>query len=82
MIHKQQINNLSLMLITDRSLCKQSFLNTIELALKGGVKTVQLREKGLTTYELYSLAREVRKMTSDCKANFIINDRVDIVLAA
>jgi thiamine-phosphate pyrophosphorylase len=81
MPHKQQINNLSLMLITDRSLCKQSFLNTIELALKGGVKTVQLREKGLTTYELYSLAREARKMTADYKANFIVNDRVDIALA-
>lgn len=81
MINKQRINNLSLTLITDRSLCKQSFLNTIKLALKGGVKTVQLREKGLTTHELYSLACELRKITLDFKANLIINDRVDIALA-
>lgn len=70
------------MLITDRNLGKQSFFNTIKLALKGGIKTIQLREKGLTTYELYSLASELRKITSNFKANLIINDRVDIALAA
>ena len=81
MINKQPTNNLSLTLITDRSLCKQSFLNTIKLALKGGVKTVQLREKGLTTHELYSIACELRKITLDFNANLIINDRVDIAMA-
>lgn len=79
---KQAIDNLFLTLITDRNLCKWPFLNTIKLALKGGVRTVQLREKGLTTYELYSLACELRKVTLDFKANFIVNDRVDIALAA
>ena len=42
---------------------------------------MQLREKGLPTRELYSLACELRKITSDFKANFIVNDRVDIALA-
>ncbi|MGQ3684713.1 MAG: thiamine phosphate synthase [Candidatus Loosdrechtia sp.] len=68
-------------LITDRSLCRRPFFTTVELALKGGVKTVQLREKGLTTAELYALAGELRRMTLDFKANLIINDRVDIALA-
>lgn len=77
----QQINNLSLMLITDRNLCKQSFLHTIKLALKGGAKTIQLREKGIPTHELYCLARELRKVTLEFHANFIINDRIDIALA-
>ncbi len=81
MLKEQLINNLSLILITNRSLCKHPFLGTMKLALKGGVKTVQLREKGLTTSELYSLASELRKITSDFKANFIVNDRVDIALA-
>ncbi|MDO8142701.1 MAG: thiamine phosphate synthase [Candidatus Brocadiales bacterium] len=80
-MNEKQINNLFLTLITDRNLCKHSFLYTIKLALKGGVKTVQLREKGLTTHELYSLACELRKITSDFKANLVINDRVDIALA-
>ena len=78
---KQLIDNLSLVLITDRNQCKQPFIDTIRFALKGGVKTVQLREKGLATHELYSLACELRKITSDFKANFIVNDRVDIALA-
>ena len=81
MIDKKQTNNLFLTLITDRNHCKQPFIDTIRLALKGGVKTVQLREKGLATHELYSLACELRKITSDFKANLIINDRVDIALA-
>lgn len=53
----------------------------MQLALNGGVTMVQVREKGLTTHELYSLARELRKITSDFKANLIINDRFDITLA-
>ena len=81
MVTREQISNLALMLITDSSLCKQPFLNTVKLALKGGIKTVQLREKRLATHELYSLACELRKITSDFKANLIINDRVDIALA-
>lgn len=81
MHNKHIANNLFFTLITDRKLCKQPFFNVIESALKGGVKTVQLREKGLTTYELYSLAYELRKITLDFKANFIVNDRVDIALA-
>ncbi|MBI5306769.1 MAG: thiamine phosphate synthase [Planctomycetes bacterium] len=72
---------LSLILITDRNLCKRPLLETVALALKGGVKAVQLREKGLATRELYTLANELRKMTSDFGAGLFINDRVDIALA-
>ncbi len=78
---KERLNNLFFTLITDRNHCKQPFIDTIRSALKEGVKTVQLREKGLATHELYSLACELRKITSDFKANFIVNDRVDIALA-
>ena len=78
---QKRIDKLSLVLITDRSLCKLSFFDTVKLALKGGVRTVQLREKGLTTQKLYSLANELRGITLDFEANLIINDRVDIALA-
>ena len=78
---KQLIDNLSFVLITDRNHCKQSLSHTVKSALEGGVRTVQLREKGLATQELYSIARELRKITSEFKANFIVNDRVDIALA-
>lgn len=81
MRRKQPPGNLSLILITNRNLCKHPFLDTIKLALKGGVNTIQLREKGLTTRELYLLAHELRKITLDFGANLIINDRVDVALA-
>ena len=81
MAPRQIPGNLSLMLITDRNLCKQPFFDTIISALKGGVRAVQLREKGLATRELYSLAVELRKITLDFHACLIINDRVDIALA-
>jgi len=78
---KERLNNLFFTLITDRNHCKQPLIDTVSFALKGGVKTVQLREKGLATHELYSIACELRKITSDFKVNFIVNDRVDIALA-
>src|SRR3989339_679301 len=81
MSDKERLSNLLFTLITDRNHCKQPFIDTIRSALKEGVKTVQLREKGLSTHELYSLAYELRKTTSEFKANFIVNDRVDIALA-
>ncbi len=80
-MNKQALQHLSFMLITDRNLCKHSFFDTMRFALEGGVKTVQLREKGLSTKELYSLAHEARKITSDFCANLIVNDRVDVALA-
>lgn len=82
MISERTADRLSLILITDRTLCKRPFLETVKSALKGGVKAVQLREKGLATRELYALANELRKMTSDFGAGLFINDRVDIALAA
>ncbi|MCF6157764.1 MAG: thiamine phosphate synthase [wastewater metagenome] len=81
MTKKHSIHNLFFTFITDRNLCKRSLFDTVVSVLKGGVKTVQMREKDLTTDALHSLARELRKITLDFKANLIINDRVDIALA-
>jgi thiamine-phosphate pyrophosphorylase len=56
-------------------------LKTIESALEGGVRAVQLREKDLTAAELYPLARDMRALTAHYKARLLINDRIDIALA-
>ncbi|MCF6149595.1 MAG: thiamine phosphate synthase [Candidatus Kuenenia sp.] len=69
------------MLITDRKQTRASLIKTLKLALKGGVTAIQLREKDLSTKDLYSLACELRTLTLDFKASLIINDRVDIALA-
>lgn len=77
-----QITAFSLYLITDRHHCGvRTVTEVVREALEGGVRAVQLREKDLSTAELYRLARELRRLTSDFDALLIINDRLDIALA-
>jgi thiamine-phosphate pyrophosphorylase len=47
-------------------------------ALAGGADIIQLREKGLTDRELLKRAREVRILTAQAKARFVLNDRPDL----
>ena len=49
-------------------------------AVSGGVGMVQVREKSLSTGDLYQLANRLRFVTQG-KALLIINDRVDVALA-
>lgn len=51
-------------------------------ALKGGAGCVQLRAKGLGKRPLLKAAREMRRLTEDAGATLIINDHLDIALAA
>jgi thiamine-phosphate pyrophosphorylase len=77
-----QTKDFSLYLITDRhQTCGRLLTNVVRQALDGGVKAVQLREKDLSTAELYLLAMEMRRLTTDYGASLIINDRVDIAWA-
>ena len=75
--------NFRLYLITDRTLVTRhpSLVTAVELALKGGVKAVQLREKDINTRELLDLAYRMRVLTNKYKAKLFINDRFDIALA-
>ncbi len=72
----------NLYLITDRHQTNgRGVVKTVEEALKGGVRAVQLREKDLSSRELYELAYDLRKLTARYGARLFINDRVDIALA-
>lgn len=72
----------NLYLITDRKQTNGRNLEfVVEEALRGGIRAVQLREKDLTSRELYELAYELRKLTARHNARLIINDRIDIALA-
>jgi thiamine-phosphate pyrophosphorylase len=51
-------------------------------ALAGGADVIQLREKGLPDRELLRRAREVRILTAQAKARFILNDRPDLARLA
>jgi thiamine-phosphate pyrophosphorylase len=72
---------LGFILITNRKICESKLADIISQAIDGGVETVQLREKDLSTDELYVLASEIREITREKGANLIVNDRVDIALA-
>lgn len=74
--------NFSLYLITDRKNTRGREISfVVEEALKGGVQAVQLREKGLSSRDLYTAAYELRKLTARYDAKLFINDRLDIALA-
>lgn len=78
----KRINDFRLYLITDRlKTSGRPIIDVVHEALKGGVKAVQLREKGLSTLDLYRLALDMRRLTSQYNAAFIINDRIDIAKA-
>ena len=70
----------NLYLITDRRK-SPDILQTVEKALRGGVRAVQLREKDMFSRELYELAHDMRKLTLRYGAKLFINDRADIALA-
>ena len=44
----------------------------------GGIKTIQLREKDLSDYELVKLGKKLRLLTSNYGARLFINSRADI----
>jgi thiamine-phosphate pyrophosphorylase len=74
--------NCKLYLVTDRAMLKNTDLYTaIEQAIIGGVTLVQLREKNLTSLELYHTALQVKKITDAYHIPLIINDRLDIMMA-
>ncbi|MBM2838943.1 MAG: thiazole synthase [Deltaproteobacteria bacterium] len=57
-------------------------LNVVKAALEAGVRIVQLREKALSGNDLFNLAMELRLLTRKYGARLLINDRIDIAIAA
>jgi len=79
-----------LYLITDRRLAgSRGLLATCEAALRAatdassaGVIAVQLREKELEGRALFELACDMRRLCDRYGARFLINDRIDVAMAA
>ena len=75
--------DLVLYAITEKKYSRgRSFKELMESCLKGGASVVQLRDKDASTRELVSEAIELRNLTRDYSALFIVNDRIDVTLAA
>jgi thiamine-phosphate pyrophosphorylase len=70
-----------LYVVTDRSLTKGRPIEVvIEAALAGGAKAIQLREKDLSTRDLYQLVERLLPIVRGRGASLLINDRVDLAL--
>lgn len=72
----------NLYLITDRTQTAGRELPAVVAdALASGVRSIQLREKDLSSSQQFELALQLRALTRVYNARLLINDRLDIALA-
>jgi len=72
-----------LYVITDPKASRgRSHLQVAEAAIAGGADVLQLRDKEAESGRLFREALRLRKLTRDAGIPFIVNDRLDIALAA
>lgn len=75
--------SLELYVVTDERLSRG--LSHVEIAVRaaaGGADVVQLRDKGLSSRQLYHVAMQIREALRGTGVLFIVNDRADVALAA
>jgi len=70
-----------LQLITDRRAAKRGLLEAVEVALDGGVDTLQVREKGAAAADVFASVLELERAARAHDVRILVNDRVDVVLA-
>ena len=76
-------NTLGLYLVTDRPLALgRDLIWLVQEAVQGGVTLVQLREKDLDSRHFIELARRLHEVLAPLGVPLLINDRVDVALAA
>jgi thiamine-phosphate pyrophosphorylase len=84
-MNRKQMKNLdlSLYLVTDRGLARgRSLVDIVRSAVAGGVSCVQLREKECSTRSFIEEARALKSFLQPINIPLIINDRIDVALAA
>lgn len=81
-VRKEQVDY-GVYLVTDRDLCTGRALeDVVHGAVAGGAGVVQLREKHADTRTFVELARALRGHLEPLGVPLLINDRVDVALAA
>jgi thiamine-phosphate pyrophosphorylase len=76
------IRRCGLYIVTDSSLCPLPEEAMVAAALKGGAEVIQYREKEASTLDMVATARRLRTLTTAHGAILIVNDRIDVALAA
>jgi thiamine-phosphate pyrophosphorylase len=59
-----------------------SHMEITRLAIAGGADTIQYRQKSGTTREMIEIARNMKRLCSEAGVTFIVNDRLDVSIAA
>jgi thiamine monophosphate synthase len=60
----------------------RSHADVARAALAGGARAIQLRDKDMAVRELLAAAEEIRGLCAAAGALFVVNDRLDVALAA
>ncbi len=69
------------LLLTESS-CRLAHEEVLAAALRGGVDCIQVREKNRTDAELLTLVRRVIEQARPAGVSVVVNDRIDVALAA
>lgn len=59
-----------------------SHMEITRLAIAGGADTIQYRQKSGSTREMIETARQMKRLCTDAGVTFIVNDRLDVAIAA
>ncbi len=79
---RHQMAAVKLYVLLTEANCRGPWLDTARSALAGGARALQLREKALADRRLLERARVLRQLCDEFQALLIINDRVDVAVAA
>ena len=70
-------------ILTDTVLqTRLSHFELAQMAIKGGADTIQFRQKSGPTREMIQIAQQLKKLCLEAGVQFIVNDRVDVAIAA
>lgn len=59
-----------------------SHVELARLAIRGGADTIQFRQKSGATRDMIDIARQLKQLCAEVNVTFIVNDRVDVAIAA
>lgn len=77
-----KLKDFGLYFITDSRLTKKTVVDDVKSAIKAGVKIIQYREKDASARQMLKEAAEIKDLCKKNKVILLINDRIDIALAA
>ena len=80
-LKRKLLSDFKLYAITDLKGEDPEVIIKIQEALRGGVDVIQLRSKQMSDHSLIGLGKKIRQITKRMKKLFIVNDRIDLMLA-